>query len=93
MKYEEIALNEVLELSDTELETVAGAGRHQGWSEGNDDNDGSWWRRCRHRNGGHHFGSQDFGNQGYVYGSQDFGGQDFGGQSSEGDDWQHRCRW
>ena len=76
MKYEEIALQEALELSDTELETIVGAGQHYGWSEGDNDHDGGWGRRCR--NGGQGFGDQD-------YGSQYFGGQGFG-VVSEGHD-------
>jgi hypothetical protein len=94
MKYEEIALNDTLELSDTELETIVGGGQHRGWSD-NDDNDGGWWRHCHRRNGGQDYGNQPFGDQSFGdqgYGSQYFGGQRFANQSYDRDDRQRRCR-
>ena len=94
MKYEEMALNELLELSDTELETIVGGGQHGGWSDA-DDNDGDWWRRCRRRNGGQGFGGQYFEEQGYgsqYFGGQGYGSQYFGDQGYDGDDRQRRCR-
>ena len=94
MKYEEMALNEALELSDTELETIVGGGQHSGWSDA-DDNDGDWWRRCRRRNGGQGFGGQYFGEQGYggqYFEEQGYGSQHFEEQGYDGDDRQRRCR-
>ncbi|HEY5003890.1 MAG TPA: hypothetical protein VII61_12100 [Ktedonobacteraceae bacterium] len=99
MKYEEIALNEALELSDTELETIAG-GQHHGWSEGqgcnNDDR-----HHCHHRRNrgqgysGISYNGQDCSGQGYSgigYIGQDCSGQGYSGQGYDGDDCQHRCR-
>ena len=100
MKYEEIALNGALELSDTELETIVGGQRHG--QEGHNDD----WRRCHHRrNGGQGYNNigycgilysgqgydgQDCSGQGYS--GQDCSGQGYNGQGYDGDDCQRRCR-
>ena len=89
MKYEEIALNEALELSDTELETIAGGKRH-GWSEGEGGYDNGRRRRCHHRwNEDQGYG--DFGYSGLGYGDFGYSGSGYGDHDYDRDDWQRRC--